>query len=104
MFSHVIDDFLNGYIHIVFNDSLVNISNYTLDDAELLEKLATCVQNFLRKNVFFSIDPKIREAFLSGIENFSEIAKCSLLIKNFVSLRKLFTVIAWSTTSFVDFA
>jgi hypothetical protein len=41
MLSHVINDLLNGYVDIIFNYSLVYVSNNTLNDAELLEQLAT---------------------------------------------------------------
>jgi len=47
MFCHVVYNFLNGNVHIVFNDTFVYVSYYTLNDAELLKKLATSIKYFL---------------------------------------------------------
>ena len=65
MLSHVINDFLNGYVDIIFNYSLIDVSNDTLNDAELLEQLTTGIEHFLGENVLLSIYPQIGEAFLS---------------------------------------
>ena len=47
MLGHVIHNLLNGYVDIIFNYPLVYISNDALNDAELLEQLATGVEHFL---------------------------------------------------------
>jgi hypothetical protein len=70
MLGHVVNDFLNRYVDIVFYDALVNIPNDALNDAELLKQLAARIQNLLREHVLLTVDPKIRESLLSGVEDF----------------------------------
>ena len=70
MLGHVVNDFLNRYVDIVFYDTLVNIPNDALNDAELLKQLATRIQNLLREHVLLTVDPEIRESLLSRVENF----------------------------------
>lgn len=43
MLGHVIYNLLNGYVDIIFNYSLIDVSNHALNDAELLEQLTTCI-------------------------------------------------------------
>ena len=70
MLGHVVNDFLNRYVDIVFYDALVNIPNDALNDAELLKQLATRIQNLLREHVLLTVDPEVRESLLSGVEDF----------------------------------
>jgi len=104
MLGHVVNDFLNRYVDIVFYDALVNIPNDALDDAELLKQLATSVQNLLREHVLFTVDPEVRESLLSGVEDFSEVAQCTLFVEYFVSFGELFTVVPRGATGLVDLA
>ncbi len=67
LLCHVIDDLLNRNVDIVLYDSLVDVSNNALNDSELLKKLAACIQNLLRKNVFLPVDPQIGEPLLRRI-------------------------------------
>jgi hypothetical protein len=69
-----------------------------------LEKFAARIQNLLRENVLLTVDPQIGETFLSGIEDLSEVAECTLFVENLVGFGKLFTVISWGTTGFVNLA
>jgi len=80
MLGHVVNDFLNRYVDIVFYDALVNIPNDALNDAELLKQLATRIQNLLREHVLLTVDPEVRESLLSGVEDFGEVAQCALLV------------------------
>lgn len=104
MLSHVINDFLNGYVDIIFNYSLIDVSNDTLNDAELLEQLTTGIEHFLGENVLLSIYPQIGEAFLSRIQDFSEIAQCTLFVENLVRFRKLLSVVPWGAASLINLA
>jgi hypothetical protein len=104
MLGHVVNDFLNRYVDIVFYDALVNIPNDALDDAELLKQLAARVQNLLREHVLFAVDPQVRESLLSGVEDFSEVAQRTLLVENFVGFRKLLSVVPGGAASLVDLA
>lgn len=80
MLSHVINNLLNRYVDIVFDNSLVYISNYALYDTELLKQLPTRIQHLLREYILFTIYPKIGKALLSRVEYFGEIAQRSLLV------------------------
>lgn len=82
---HILDDVLNSNVNGVFNNALVQIPDDVLDHSELLEELPACVQDFMRKDILFAIDPQIGESFLSGIENFGKVAEASLLVEDFVS-------------------
>ncbi len=104
MLSHVINDLLNGYVDIIFNYSLVYVSNDALNDAELLEQLATGIQHFLREDVLLSVHPQIGEALLSGIQDFSEVAQRTLLVEDLISFRKLLSVVPGGATGLVDLA
>lgn len=55
--GHIIDDLLHGYIHVVFDDSLIYASNDSLDYSELLEQFASGVEDLLRENVLLAVDP-----------------------------------------------
>lgn len=58
----------------------------------------------MRENIFFAINPEVREAFLSGVKNLSKITEASFLIENFVSFAKLLSVVSWCTICFKNFA
>ena len=104
MLSHVINDLLNGYVDIIFNYSLVYVSNDALNDSELLEQLATGIQHFLREDVLLTVHPQIGEALLSGVQDFSEVAQRSLLVEDFIGFRKLLSVVPGGATGLVDLA
>ncbi len=104
MLSHVINDLLNGYVDIIFNYSLVYVSNDALNDAELLEQLATGIQHFLWEDVLLSVHPQIGEALLSGVQDFSEVAQRTLLVEDFIGFWKLLSVVPGGAAGFVDLA
>lgn len=64
MFGHIIDYLLDRDIYVILDDTLINISNYALNDAELLKQLSSGVQDLLGENILFSVYPKIGETFL----------------------------------------
>ena len=64
MFGHIIDYLLNRDIYVILDDTLINISNYALNDAELLKQLSSGIKNLLGENILFSVYPKIGETFL----------------------------------------
>ena len=104
MLGHVIDNLLNGYVDIIFNYPLVYVSNDALNDAELLEQLATGVEHFLWDYVLLTVHPQVGEALLSGVQDFSEVAQRTLLVENFVGFRKLLSVVPGGAASLVDLA
>ena len=65
MLSHVLDDILHGNVNGVFNNAFVKVPDDVLDHSELLEELSPCVKDLVRKDVLLTIDPQIRESFLS---------------------------------------
>jgi len=68
---HFIYYFLHSYVYCVLYYSLVDIPYYILNHSELLKQFSPSIKYFLRKNVLFPIDPKVRKALLSGIQYFS---------------------------------
>ena len=62
--GHIVYYFLDCHINIIFDYTFIDVADHTLDNAELLEQLATCIKNLLRENIFFTIYPKVGEAFL----------------------------------------
>jgi hypothetical protein len=56
------------------------------------------------ENIFFTINPEVWEAFLSGVKNLSQITKASFLVKNFVSFAELFSIVSGGTIRFENFA
>jgi hypothetical protein len=58
---------LHGHIHIIFDDSLVDVADNRLYDAELLKELAARVEDLLREDVFLPVDPKVGEALLRRV-------------------------------------
>ena len=65
MLSHVLDDVLHCDVDGVFNDAFVQIPDDVLDHSELLEELSPCIENLVREDILLTIDPQIRESFLS---------------------------------------
>ena len=65
MLSHVLDDVLHCDVDGVFNDAFVQIPDDVLDHSELLEELSPCIKNLVREDILLTIDPQIRESFLS---------------------------------------
>ena len=65
MLSQVLDDILHCNVNGVFNDAFVKVPDDVLDHSELLEELSPRVQDLVRKDVLLTIDPQIRESFLS---------------------------------------
>jgi len=57
VFTHVFNDVLHGDIDGVFDNALVKVADDTLDNAELLEKFAPCIQYLVGENILFTIDP-----------------------------------------------
>ena len=55
------------------------------------------------EDVLLSIDPQIREPFLSRVEDLSQVAEAALLVEYFVCLGKLFTVGTCGAVSFKNF-
>jgi hypothetical protein len=86
MFCHVIYNLLHRHVHIVLNDSLINVSNHTLNYSELLEKFSAGIEYLLREYVLFTIDPEVGEALLGRIKYFSEIAQGALFVEDLVGL------------------
>ena len=101
--AHVLNDVLHCDVHSVLNYALVQVANDALDYAELLEKFAASIKDFVREDVLLAIDPKIREALLGRVENLGEVAETALLVEDFVGLRELFTVGASGTVGFKNF-
>ena len=101
--THLIKHVLYRDIHL-FHDPLINVSYNLLNDFELFEKLATSFQNILRKDIFLTIDPKVRESFLSSVQDLSQIAKRPLLIQYLVCFRELLTVFPCGTDGLESFA
>ena len=80
MFCHIVSYFLDCHIGGVFYDALIYVSYNSLDHAELLKKLATRIQDFLRKDVLFTVYPEIRKTFLGGVKDLGQITKTALLV------------------------
>lgn len=93
MLGHVVDDFLHGYVNVVFNDALVYVSDHALNDAELLKKLPASVQDLLREDIFLTIHPQIGEALLGRVEDLGQVAERSFLVEDLIGLGELFPVI-----------
>jgi hypothetical protein len=71
MFCHVINDLLDSDGCSVLNYTLVDGSDDTLDKTELLEEFTTCFEDFLREDIFLTVDPEIGETFLCRVEYLS---------------------------------
>ena len=56
------------------------------------------------EDVLLAIYPEIRETFLSGVKNLSEVAKTSFFVENFVSFAKLLAIGPRSAVGFEYFA
>ena len=104
MLSHVLNYLLNCDIHCVFYNSLIEVPDYVLYYAELLEELAACIEHFMGEDIFLSIDPQVRESFLCRVEDLCKVAQTSLFIQYLVRLRELFTVVTCCTICFKNFA
>ena len=57
---------MNRDIDLV-HDTIVDVSDDRLDDLKLLEEFAAGVQNILREDVLFAVDPEVREALLCRV-------------------------------------
>lgn len=77
--SHLVEHILYCDVDL-FHYSFIDVSNYLLDHLELLEQLATGLQDILREHVLLAIDPKVRESFLRGVKNLGQIAKGSFFV------------------------
>jgi hypothetical protein len=64
MLGHVFHHVLDGNVDRVFNNSFVQIANDILDHSELLKQLPACLKDFMGKDILFTVNPEIREAFL----------------------------------------
>ena len=84
---------MNGDVYF-FHYTFVDVSYYLLDHLKLLEEFTSCFQNILRENILFSIYPKVWEALLGGVQDLRQVAKTTLLVKNFICFRKLFSVLS----------
>lgn len=67
--AHVVNNILDSYVGRFFYYPFVYISDDTLDHSKLLKQLPASIQNFLGEHVLLPIDPKVRETFLSRIED-----------------------------------
>ena len=74
MLSHVLNYLLNCDVHCVFYNSLIEVSDYVLYYAELLEELASSVKHFMREDIFFAINPQVRESFLCRVQDLCQVA------------------------------
>ena len=74
MFSHIFNDVLHSDVDSVFDNALVQVSDDVLDHSELLEELSPCIKDLVRKDVLLTIDPEVRESFLSWVKNLCQIA------------------------------
>ena len=104
MLGHIINNLLNGYVDIIFNYSLIYVSNDALYYAELLEQLAARIEHLLREHVLLPVHPQIGEALLSGVQDFSEVAQCALFVEDFIGFRKLLSVVSRGAGGFVNLA
>jgi|LauGreDrversion4_2_1035121.scaffolds.fasta_scaffold380157_1 hypothetical protein len=104
MLGHIVNNLLNGYVDIIFDYSLIYISNDALNYTELLKQLTTGIENLLRENILFTVHPQIWKSLLGRIENLSQVAQSAFFVKNFVRFGELFTIVSRSATCFVDFA
>jgi len=104
MLSHIFNYFLNSDINSVLDDSFIDVSDDALNHSKLLKQLSTCIKHFLRKYVLFSIHPQVRKAFLSWIENLSQVTKTAFLVQHFVSFGKLLPITSMRTVCFKYFA
>ena len=86
MLSHVLNYLLHCDVHRVFYNSLIQVPNDVLYYTELLEELAASVKHFMGEDIFFAIDPQVRESFLCRVEDLCKVAQTSLLIQYLVCL------------------
>lgn len=63
--SHIFNDVLNSDVDRVFDDAFVKVPNDVLYHSELLKELSPCVKDLVREDILLTIDPQIRESFLS---------------------------------------
>lgn len=75
-----------------------------MNQFELVVQPAARVEHFVTKNVLFSVHPKVRKAFLSTVQDFSQVAECSFLVKNPVGFAKLGTIGARGAVGLEDLA
>lgn len=59
----------------LIHDTVIDVSDDGLDDLELLEEFATGVQNVLREDVLFAVDPEVREALLRRVKYLRQVAQ-----------------------------
>ena len=104
MLGHIVNNLLNGYVDIIFDYSLIYMSNDALNYTELLKQLTTGIENLLREDILFTVHPQIWKSLLGRIENLSQVAQSAFFVKNFVRFGELFTIVSRSATCFVDFA
>ena len=72
--GHVLHDALHRDIDCVFDDALVEVADHVLNDPELLEKLASGVQHFMREYILLAVDPEVGEALLRRVKNLRQVA------------------------------
>ena len=75
---------------------IVKLLDTIFDSNEKLIQMLATFDHFFRKNVFLSIDPEVWEAFLCAVQDFSKVADVfvfALLVKNFVGIAELLTVL-----------
>lgn len=59
----------------LIHDTVIDVSDDGLDDLELLEEFAAGVQNVLREDVLFAVDPEVREALLRRVKYLRQVAQ-----------------------------
>ena len=59
----------------LIHDTIIDVSDDGLDDLELLEEFAAGVQNVLREDVLFAVDPEVREALLRRVKYLRQVAQ-----------------------------
>ena len=80
MLCHVLYDALNGDIDRVLNYAFIQVSNYVLNDTELLEKFASRIQHFVREHILLTIHPQVGEAFLCRVKNLGQVAQRAFFV------------------------
>ena len=101
---HLINYVKNGDVYGILDDTLVETAYDVLDHSELLKQFSTGVEDLMTENVLFTVYPQIREPFLGGVQNLSQIAQTTLLIEHLVCLAELVAVVASGTVCLENFA
>jgi len=69
--GHLLHHVKNSDVHGIFDDALIEATNYVLDHSELLEQFSASIKNFMTEDILLAVDPQVRESFLGGVQNLS---------------------------------